>query len=304
MEKKNALLLVFSAALISGFSIFMNKFAVKGIDSSIFTFAKNSLVAVFMLAIILGAYQFKELKKLHRKDWLNLVLIGLIGGSIPFLLFFKGLQMASGATSSLIHKTMFVFVIVFAMLFLKEKLNKKVVGAAILLLAGNYLMLKPAWNFGAGDLLILTATVFWAAENTLSKYVLRNVSGNIVAFGRMFFGALFILMFLMVTGKIGGLTKLNLGQINWIMITSAMLLLYVVTWYNGLKHVDVSLATSILLLGAPVTTLLGYFAGNSIGVSEAAGMLLLTAGVVVFMNSTPYFNIGELRKSWTKKTKV
>ncbi len=180
MNKKNALLLIFSTALVSGISIFMNKFAVTGIDSTIFTFAKNITVALFLFSLIFLSTKFKEFSLLKRKDWLKLILIGLIGGSIPFILFFRGLQLTSGAGASLIHKTMFVFVTVLAVIFLKEKLNKKVIVAMVLLLTGNYLLLRPSWSFGLGDLFVLTATLFWALENTLSKYVLKELSGNIV----------------------------------------------------------------------------------------------------------------------------
>ena len=78
--------LVLATAIISGFAIFLNAFGVKGINPYLFTGTKNLLVAVFLLSTILLFKQFKELRKLERKDWLNLGLIGLTGGSIPFLL--------------------------------------------------------------------------------------------------------------------------------------------------------------------------------------------------------------------------
>ena len=294
MNKKSALLLIFSTAIISGISIFMNKFAVSGIDSTIFTFAKNIMVTLFLFSLLFFTTRFKEFALLKKKDWFKLILIGLIGGSIPFVLFFRGLQLTSGAGASLIHKTMFVFVTMSAVIFLKEKLNKKVVIATALLLIGNYLLLRPSWSFGMGDLLVLTATLFWAFENTLSKYVLKELSGNIVAFGRMFFGSMFILVYLAFTNNFGKILTLTSPQFSWILITSGMLFMYVFTWYNGLKHVNVSLATAILLLGSPITTLLKFTTGSAITISQSFGIMFLLTGVVVFMNSTKQFNFNEL----------
>lgn len=294
MDKKNAILLIFSTAIISGISIYMNKFAVQGIDSSIFTFLKNITIALFLFSLIFLSTRFKEFSLLKKIDWLKLILIGLIGGSIPFVLFFRGLQLTSGAGASLIHKTMFVFVTISAVIFLKEKLNKKVIVAIAVLLLGNYLLLRPSWSFSLGDLLVLTATLFWAFENTLSKYVLKELSANIVAFGRMFFGSMFILIYLVFTNKIGSLLTLTTTQFNWILVTSGMLFLYVFTWYNGLKHVNVSLATAILLLGSPVTTLLKFITGSAISISQSFGIVFLLTGVIVFMNSTKEFNFTEL----------
>src|SRR3989338_8794652 len=98
IENRKGLMLVFFTAIISGFSIFVNSFGVKGFDSSVFTFSKNAVVAILLFAIILGLGNFSELKTLKKRQRLQLAAIGLIGGSVPFLLYFKGLQMAAGAT--------------------------------------------------------------------------------------------------------------------------------------------------------------------------------------------------------------
>lgn len=281
MIEKRGMFLVFLTAIISGFSIFINKFGVKGINSDIFTFSKNIVVAVFLFTLIFSLGNFSEVKKLTKKQWFLLASIGFIGGSIPFLLFFRGLQLTSSAMGSLIHKTMFFYAGIFALLFLKEKLSKKILIPAALLLIGNLIILKiNSFSFNYGDLLILMATLLWAAENTLSKHVLKELSGNIVAFGRMFFGSLFILIYLIATKEIFLVKSLNVEQMTWIIATSLILLGYVLAWYNGLKHVDVALATSILLLGSPVTTLLNYlFLNAALKINDAVGGMFLLAGI-------------------------
>ena len=281
LENKNGLMLVLFTALISGFSIFINSYGVKEFDSSIFTFLKNLVVAVLLFVIVLSISLFSELKKLSKKNWLQLIFIGLIGGSIPFLLFFKGLQMTTGTTSAFIHKTMFVYIAIFAIVFLKEKLTKGLLIGASLLMLGNYLMIKPSFSFSAGHVLIIIATIFWAAENTYAKHVLKEISGTVVAFGRMLFGSLFILIFLTAAGKMNLLGKLTASHYWWIGLSSMFLLLYVITFYNGLKQVKVSTAACILTLGAPVTTMLSWiFSGKSVSLSQALGMLLIVAGII------------------------
>ena len=278
---KRGLILVLFTAVISGFSVFINSFGVKEFDSSVFTFSKNILVALLLFSIIIGLGKINELKSLKRKHWLQLTAIGLIGGSIPFLLFFKGLQMTTGTTSAFIHKTIFVYVTVFALLFLKEKLTKTLFIGAGLLLLGNYFMIKPDFNFSAGHILIFIATIFWAVENTYAKHVLKEISGTIVAFGRMFFGSLFIFMFLLATSKISLINKLTVNHYFWIIISSIFLLLYVFSYYNGLKHIKVTTAACILSLGAPVTTLLSFiFKGMPITIYQSFGILLIILGIV------------------------
>jgi drug/metabolite transporter (DMT)-like permease len=304
MEKKSAFFLILATAIISGVSIYLNKFAVKGIDSDVFTFSKNLLVGVFMLSFVLMLSGISELRKLSKREILGLLLISFIGGSVPFILFFKGLQITTAASASLIHKSMFVFVGVLAFLFLKEKLDKKVLAAIALLFVGNYLLIKPTVTFNYGDLLIFSATLLWAIENTLSKHILKTLSGNVVAFSRMFFGSLFILAYLIFTGKAPLLLTLSTHQIQWVLISSGMLALYVITWYNGLKHADVSLATAVLLLGSPITSILNMTSGSILTISQAAGTLLIVFGVVVYMYSAGYINPESILKLWTKKTEA
>ena len=50
-------------------------------------------------------------------------MIGVIGGSVPFILFFNGLAMASAPSAAFIHKTLFVWVVLLAVPFLGERLG-------------------------------------------------------------------------------------------------------------------------------------------------------------------------------------
>ncbi|MFH1642465.1 MAG: DMT family transporter [Nanoarchaeota archaeon] len=276
---KKGVLLVSLTAIISGFSIFINKLGVNGIDSTIFTFLKNIIVSVFLIGIIIGLKESKSILNLKRKDWFSLILIGLLGGSIPFVLFFKGLQLSSGALGSFMHKSMFVFVAIIASIFLKEKINKKIFIPAVFLLVGNFLILNiRSFEFNTAILFVFIATIFWAVENVVSKHLLKAIEPKILAFGRLFFGSFFILAYMLVIGKVP--FSLNFQQFSWILITAPLLLLYVLTWYNGLKHVKVITATSILLLGSPITTLLSYiFLGSSISLMEVIGILCTLSGI-------------------------
>lgn len=283
MDKKG-LGLVFGTALISGVSIFLNKFAVKGVDSSVFAFSKNIVVAVALVALILGTAKRRELAALSRRQWGQLALIGLVGGSIPFLLYFRGLQLSNAASAGFLHKTMFLYVAVLAGLFLKEKLPKWFAVSALLLLAGNFILANLAdFSFGAGEALILGATVLWAAENTLSKHVLKDMSGTVVAFGRMAFGAVFIFLYLLAVGKAPLLAAMSGAQWTWILFTAALLMGFVLTWYVGLKSVPVSVAACILLLGSPVTTLLQFADGTPTGILQVVGMAAIAAGLVLLV---------------------
>lgn len=285
--ESKGLLLVFSTAVISGFSIFINKFGVSSIDPYLFTFLKNIVVALFLLGLLVGVKEFNNLKRLKKRDWLILTIIGLVGGAIPFLLFFKGLSLTSAANGAFIHKTMFVYVAILAGIFLKEKISNKLFLAGGLLLLGNLYILKfLPYEAQFGDLLILLATLFWAAENTISKYALKSLSPKIVAFGRMGIGSFFILLFLLFTSGLSSVTTLSLAHWQWVVISAIILLGYVTTWYTGLKYTKVSQATTILLIGSPITLLLTFiFQGTPFTENQMVGSILIFLGVILAIGS-------------------
>jgi len=285
MNKNKGILLILSTAFISGLAVFINKFGVSVINPYIFAGLKNIIVALLVISWLLMFKDWKVLKKLTKKQWFLLLMIGLIGGSIPFLLFFKGLSITSGAQAAFIHKTMFIYIAILAIIFLKEKMSKGFLIGGLLLFIGNILLLKIIpYQFGRGDFLIFLATLFWAGENILSKYLLRELSSRIVIWGRMFFGSIFIFIFWIITGQAHLVLSLNLAQLGWVMITAVFLFGYVFTWYSGLKNFKVSEAAIILLLASPITTLLSWIFLNQNLVNNQffAIILSLIAGLVIY----------------------
>jgi len=286
MERKG-IILVAATAIISGMAIFVSKLGLKDFDPVLFTWLRNTIVAVLLLGIIAGAGEWGALKKLALRDWLRLAAIGLIGGSIPFLLFFQGLALTSAANASFIHKTMFVWVALMAAPLLGERMGRRLLPVAVLLLLGNALLLKllpGGSSFQFGDLLILAATLLWAGENVLSKHVLRTIPPKIVALGRMGIGSLVILGVMIATGKLALLGQLPPLHLGWVALTALFPLGYVLTWYAGLRELKVTTATSILLLGSPVTTLLVAFQSGLLpSFPQGLGVALIAGGLAVLL---------------------
>ena len=282
MSESSGIALILATAFASGFAIFVNYWAVKGFNPFVFTTLKNVAVAVALLGLIGLLGEFKALKTLTKKQWLQLAGIGLVGGSIPFLLYFWALQQTSAVNAGFLHKTLFVWATLFAIVFLREKIGKRFVAGAALLLAGNYLLFSDFSGFGFPEAVILLATVLWAAENVWAKHVLRETSGRVVAFGRMFFGSVFMLAFLAVTGQLGNVLELGGTQWQWVALTAGFLFVYVYTFYSGLKYVAASRATVLLLLAQPVTAALNaVFLGKAPSLEQGLGLFLIVAGVLV-----------------------
>ncbi len=291
------ILLVLLTVLISGASNFVNFYAVQGTSSDAFLAVRNAAVAVLLIPLVLLVGRTSR-DTLSRKDWVKLGTIGLIGGAIPFLLFFRGLQLAGAsgaATATFGYRTLFLMAAVLGVVVLKEHLSSRLLLAVGLLLAGNVLLLSlttPVWTDGTAY--VLAATSLWAGEYTLSKHTLRTVSSGTVALGRMGFGGVFLLAYVALTGQMGSIAAFSGVQWQWIALSAVLLLGFVATWYAGLKTVDVSVATAMLVLAFPITWALGLLTAKStFGVAQAAGVVAIVLGVVLAVGLT------SLRETWS-----
>lgn len=279
---KQGIIFSLITAIISGFSIFYNKLVItKGIDPLIFNIIKNGGVAVILSVILLS--KPKSLLKKQFNKLKYLILIGLVGGSIPFYLFFAGLRMADAVNANLIHKTLFIWVAFLAIPFLGEKLQYRQILGYILIFSSNlFLGGFSGFKFNSGELMILTATLLWSIENIIAKLVLKKTDSNLVAWGRMFFGCLFLLALAIYNGKISLLTKINITDTLPIFTSVILLTTYIVSWYKALKLAPATLVTSILILATPITNILtAVFITHSLLPIQIYNGLFSILGVII-----------------------
>ena len=273
-------------AVISGISIFVNGLVVKSFpDPVALTGARNALVGLVLLAILLGTGGLAEVKALDRRRSGGLLTIAVIGGSIPFILFFSGLAQATGPGAAFIHKTLFIWVAALAMVFLGERLGFAQIVALAVLFAG-VVLIGPAGTPGAGpaELMILAATVLWAIEVVIARRLLGNegVSVRLAATSRMALGALLIAGFLVVTGRIGAVAAFTADQWAIVAGTGLLLLGYVSTWYAALQRAPASLVTTVLVGGAIITAALSSVRTGQLPAPAAeTGLLLLVVAIAM-----------------------
>jgi drug/metabolite transporter (DMT)-like permease len=296
-------LLVLLTAVISGVSTFVNLYAVPGTNSDAFVTVRNSAVALLLVPLAVVTAYGATRARLSRGDWTRLVIIGIVGGGIPFLLFFHGLQLAAAAgagdTASFLYRTLFLIAAVLGILFLKERFHWRIALAAALLLGGNLLLLSfttPIWANGDGY--VFAATALWAGEYALSKQTMRNLPSQSVALGRMGFGAIFLVGYLAVTAQVSAIGSFTTGQWLWVAISAILLTAFVMAWYAGLKRVDLGVATAVLVLGFPITWVLTVVAtGAPITFLEVMGATAIAAGAAVAIGGKSLHSMWEYVRS-------
>jgi drug/metabolite transporter (DMT)-like permease len=102
--------LAIGAAVISGFAVFVNGLAVRRFDdATVYTTAKN-LIAGSVLLIALAAATMigtgPRPTSASKTSVPALMVIAVLGGAVPFVLFFEGLSRATSTNAAFIHKTL------------------------------------------------------------------------------------------------------------------------------------------------------------------------------------------------------
>ena len=213
-------ILVICTAIISGFAIPINKIFVVGLDPTVFTAVRALMIGTifFLIASFQSGFDYSKFRKV---EWKYLVLIGIIGGGIAFLLYFTGLKLTTAGRAAFLHKTLPLWVTLLAFTFLREKVTRRQSFAMLVMLAGTFLLLSakvnPAdfWqNPSLGDILALSATILWGVENIISRYALiKGESNFVVSFARMFIGSLFLFSAVILLGKVDVLLNLSTQQV-------------------------------------------------------------------------------------------
>jgi drug/metabolite transporter (DMT)-like permease len=277
--------LAIGAALISGLAIYLNAFAVKQVpDPAVYTTLKNGVAALLLIAVALAARGRTGLV-VSRSQLPLVITVGIVGGSLPFVLFFTGLAQATAPSAAFIQKTLFLWVAALAVPFLGERLGPAIVLGLVVLLVGQALVLPPtALGWGVGETMILAATILWAIETVLVRRLLASIPSDTMAALRLGVGLVVLIGYLAVTGRLPVVLTLTATQWAWVLLTGVVLAGYVGTWFAALRRAPATVVTSVLVLGAVIT---GGLTAASKGTVPSApvvvGYLLIVAAVCLLV---------------------
>ena len=191
---KGGLLALLASALF-GLSTPMVQSLGKGVGS--FTTAALLYAGAAVVAWVLRQPAAKE-AGVKKSDWPRLFAMAGTGAVIGPVALAWGLQNTSGSSASLMLTLEAVFTAVLAWRWYGETLNKRVILAVVLMVAGGVVLVIEQGALGQvqlwGLLAVMLATVAWGVDNTLSRGVASRDPGQVVlvksALGAMCTGAL------------------------------------------------------------------------------------------------------------------
>jgi drug/metabolite transporter (DMT)-like permease len=272
-------------AVISGFAIYVSSLGAKLFASAaLYTTLKNMVVGIaLLLPLLLFAKRRAEWKRLSKAQWGRLLLLAVIGGSVPYVLFFTGLKMSSPVTSSLLNHTQFVLVATLGFFLLRER------AGFIVWLALAVLFIGTVWgttlvglHWGMGDTLVALSTILFAGGVVLAKYLLQGLSTLTVMTAKMSIGALLLVIYITLTGQAGEIFKLSPAQWKFALLTGLILLVFTVTAFLALRYASATVATAIPAAAPLITTALVVIAPQAgLKPSPAFGLVLMAVAVLI-----------------------
>jgi len=138
--------------------------------------------------------------KISRKDFGILALVVLSGSTIAPLLFLNGLNQTTAINASLLQNTESLFTVLIALLFLKEKACRKdwvgilFIFVGVLFLTTNGEFYRVTLTSFFGNVLIVTACLFWGVDNNLSRFLSKKKDLILITVMKCLAGGTFLLL--------------------------------------------------------------------------------------------------------------
>lgn len=291
-------LMIFGAAALWGtLGVFGRSLQAGGMDPLEMTFWR-----AFWAFILLGgvlALTAPRLLRVPRRELLPLALYGVATVPIFELIYFTSISLNPIGLAAVLLYTAPVYVLVLAVPFLGESLDRFKAAALLLALTGCFLVVAPGGSLGAGItvkgvLFGLASGFAYALVSLLGKRFSLQTNHWTLTFYSMAFGTLAMLP----------LTYFNFGRVGvyssetWaygIGLGLIPTLLSYGLFFGGLRLIDASSASITATIEPVVAALLGYFLfGETMILGQYLGAALVL-GAVLWLNLGPKLTRREAR---------
>lgn len=136
--------IVFSllAALSASIVVTLSKIGIKNVDPVLAFAVQAVLILLVSWGVVAWQGKLPDVSSIPRRDLLYLVTAGVIT-CLSSLFSFQALKLGAASRAGVLDKVSLVFVVILAVVFLKEKLNWQLVVGALFMVAGALFI---AWS--------------------------------------------------------------------------------------------------------------------------------------------------------------
>ena len=235
-------------------------------------------------------FMLRHLRRIDKKDIPFAILAGFIGSGFPAFLFAAAQTRINSSTAGVLNATTPVFTTILAALFFKTIIERRkylgiligFAGAIIVILETKGYIGKISYPHA---LLIVVATLFYGTNINLIKSKLshyKTMTISIVPIGMLFIPGLFMIW---ISGLPATLEKTADIQGVYRSLAAVALLAtfgtaFALILFNRLIQITNAVFSSSVTYIIPVVAMaVGWFTGESIGILQIAGLLLILLGI-------------------------
>lgn len=131
------------SALFASLTSILGKVGIENVESNLGTAIRTIVVLVMAWIIVFATKKQRDVKKIDKRSLIFLILSGVATGA-SWLCYYKALQDGLASIVVPIDKLSILVTVLFAYIFLKEKLSKKSLLGLILIIVGTLLLLVKA----------------------------------------------------------------------------------------------------------------------------------------------------------------
>jgi drug/metabolite transporter (DMT)-like permease len=269
------------AGVFSGIAIAYAKLSVMKIDPLLLTSSRNTVAFIIITSLFLIQRKTSQKTQFSHTNIKKMIVLGIVGGSIPFILFFIGLKQIGALEANIIQKSLFIWTALLGFVFFRSsiKIHKLYPLIWIFLVVGTYLLSGIKLSLSYGSLLVLTATLFWSIESLLVHWW-KGMDSSLMTIGRMGFGLIILWSIIIVTGKISIVYLLSFEQVQTIIIGGIILSGYVFCFYRALRYSPAHVVASLLTISTVIGWLVSFvFSPASISPKEIVSYASLFVGI-------------------------
>lgn len=128
-----------ASAFFAALTAILAKIGIKNVDSNLATAIRTVVILVFAWAVIFFQGNSVKLGQISKFSLLFIVLSG-IATALSWIFYFKALQIGDASKVAPIDKLSLVLTLVFAFIFLKEKITLQVLSGTVLMTLGAILI--------------------------------------------------------------------------------------------------------------------------------------------------------------------
>ncbi len=251
--------------------------------SLIFYTTLFSIASLFVIVSFQG--KLKIVKNYKSRNFLDMAYMGFLGFFLYYIFLYGSFSMTNVAESNAINYLWPVFVVIFAMLLLKEKINLVKIlgllvsffGAYLIFTGGSLLQLNSQYLFGY--LLAFLGAVVYGLFSVLGK------KHDYEKFTSIMLYRVFCLVFVIITLMFFPYLQAPNSLIQWLGIAWLGIFpnsLGFVFWFKSLKHGETAKMTNLIYL-VPLISLIfiKLFLVEPITIFAFIGTILIVIGIFI-----------------------